>query len=1569
MDGDEDDTEQEWKYVDAPNSAFPNAQSDLAGVEPYLEFTIDQYGELHAVRNESWTNLPKHYLTKDVKVHKNYLYKIEEVLVRDLQSEEVAVNAMYIQPDSTDLTNKYYLSKDGSQWKVTKPVEGVGPVPAENIVNVTVTYDSSNYAKVHYKNNDYYAKADKDGKTNYVTYEKIGDDTEQKYYIVTGTETNASTEKEYTVAYDKAFVNGNNSESVTIGGNKYYSVIDSQTHAKTITVGGTLCNVEELNYITVNNTKLEVTYNSGTKKYYVNSTEVTIANGKVSYNAEPYSLEYCEYIEYGGQKYYLESVEEIQTKNTVNKTKASVSKTWTDDSDKYSTRPDSILYELQYGTKDGSEEWKNVESGWIFDVYEGSIADGNKKVYTYQSVSDDNMYFRFDGDKYYVLTDVTRKYVVINNEKIYIETSGANQYLKLDNKTVAYDGSSPTIHITDKYKVQTAPDGSGDYILINGDRVYVSSDTVKLNDDAQNGTFSVVNGEVDITLNVKSETTTLNVFKKSDNKYYYTVNGVDTEVTSEELYIQTASAKPDNVILNKNGIYKVTVTKDGNDLKINTYKNTNDYSNADNIKSTVEAVDTETLYIKVNLTGSDGAKNVPKIIVDKLPSTDSKNRPLQYRFVESYLHYSNGNVYVAMPSENSMYTKAETTNSAFDTTVSNTLKTTSLTVKKTWGEDLYHIADNIQSVSFEIQRRVKTSDLNGGTYMDWETVNYKSGNSTVNGGDISMTWNSQAPVQGQSATYNGETGWTGLPKYDIQNREYEYRAVEVKITDQNNLSTSATNTQDSGSSGSVGGFSYTSYHSKTWTDGNVTKYSSVLTNVPVVSKLAVTKEWDDNNDRDGKRTDITLTLTPVTADNSVLTIPDGKGTVTVKNYYTNGSSADASKTNAKLAETGSAGSYEYYPDNYYYVWYNLPVRDVNGNPILYTVTENDIPTNYTTQVRVFDYSGNDENKSTYADKYSYTVDGVEYAVDDTTSMYIEIPTRTIVTLDGDELKATVGGEAKTAKVKGAVMAIQDGNTTYTVRAEMNREYVQIGTNKLYVQTDNNGSYILLDGERFTKSENTVTGSKEYEVKTDGTGSYITVNGTRVAVNGTSVTVNDQNYTVSDGKTAITSMNLQSETVSAPVSRFAFEDGEIDVNRKLTAETYLREAEVTPEYSPSVFSGTNLKNAMTYENTESALTTNSNEYSQLTDVTRIDFKNIYQPRTVQVKADKTWVGDSEHGSEAWKKSRPPQGIKYVIEYRRTTEENEEQWQEVPFDTWKNIYEGLNGTGKESQEIVGVTTTDNSDPSNPVINYPSETDWDYIWDHLPSYEYGKVGVKFEYRVREVAVNYGDGTDGLYNYAQSYVNDVAHNGQSTPKVLEGDDSKTNTEVTEAIFNTLRTAFIKKIIDPDYIGNVKPQLYNKEFHFKVIITQRNSDNPIPDMRMQKMSEGVATDIRIGDDGKTAYIDLKHGDEVSVFNIPAAGMQYYVEEDDYALEGFNAYVVVDMNYSQEKKTRIVSGEFLGTEQHSILYINRPLPLPATGGSGIQIFFEIAFGFITAGAILGFVYWLSRRKALYEQMN
>ena len=181
VDGDEDDTEQEWKYVDAPNSAFPNAQSDLAGVEPYLEFTIDQYGELHAVRNESWTNLPKHYLTKDVKVHKNYLYKIEEVLVRDLKSEEVQVANMYIQPDSTDLTKKYYLSTNGSQWKVTKPSDGVGPVPAENIVDVTVITDSGNYVKVNYQNNDYYAKADKDSKTNYVVLHCHGYGNKCKY--------------------------------------------------------------------------------------------------------------------------------------------------------------------------------------------------------------------------------------------------------------------------------------------------------------------------------------------------------------------------------------------------------------------------------------------------------------------------------------------------------------------------------------------------------------------------------------------------------------------------------------------------------------------------------------------------------------------------------------------------------------------------------------------------------------------------------------------------------------------------------------------------------------------------------------------------------------------------------------------------------------------------------------------------------------------------------------------------------------------------------------------------------------------------------------------------------------------------------------------------------------------------------------------------------------------------------------------------------------------------------------------------------------------------------------------
>ena len=192
-------------------------------------------------------------------------------------------------------------------------------------------------------------------------------------------------------------------------------------------------------------------------------------------------------------------------------------------------------------------------------------------------------------------------------------------------------------------------------------------------------------------------------------------------------------------------------------------------------------------------------------------------------------------------------------------------------------------------------------------------------------------------------------------------------------------------------------------------------------------------------------------------------------------------------------------------------------------------------------------------------------------------------------------------------------------------------------------------------------------------------------------------------------------------------------------------------------------------------------------------------------------------------------------------------------------------------------------------------------------------------------------------------------------------------NADLTEDIYNKLRTAFVKKEIDPDYIGNVRPELYNKPFDFDITITDMNNRS-IPELAMQIIRvDGTIENITLTEDNPKASVSLKHGDEVSLFNIPPEGMKYMVEEADYYSQGFISYVSVDDG--AETRTRIARGQFGGEGQHSILYTNRPLPLPSTGGSGIQIFIEMSFALIMFGALLGLMYWLAKRKQLDKQLN
>ena len=1893
-----------WKYVTDENSEYENAQDDLAGIEPYLEFTVNENGEISPVRNESWDNLPKHYYTEDVKVHQNYLYRVQEVIVRGLEEKEVS--SMYINLDSTDLRNRTDLVNYGGTWKITfTDTEG-----NEVTENVELRYNGD-YVYITHDGKDYYVKGEADGKYNYVTEKTV--DGQKKYYIVTGQEsvipkesftvsddlyintgnsetpiykqltvnnnklyvdgeeveydivngflrvhyndnyyhaqrkvTNGSTDKyyyvfarngeyyvitddgdiiaenefgtRYQIVYGKSFINGDKVDGVIIPnadgtstkyyvsrtvkiGDNYYTVkkrmyyMDGEKKVEIdfsngtykvnnteveidegmVTVGDNEYQVQYDEYIVYNNNKVDVKnevvtindeeyhvtsekvvtidrdYEVKSIKYYVddsgekrevhsdengyyttiNSTIVPleVSNGLVEVGSKIYHLEYENYITYNGENYTVQSFEEIQTQNTVNKARASVEKTWSDEENKYSARPYSVMYEIQYRPQDKSEEWQNVDEGWLFDAYKESISDSNKlSAIEYQTVADGKPYFRFDGEKYYVRKDIERKYIVIDGEKFYI---GTNNKITLDGTECSYT-SGDSITVNKEYNVQKTLDDEREYILVNGHRIYVDSDKVTIDGKefavsggkikitslpvhsttrkyveidgakyyvekqaetpqtyiqigetkyAYNGTdekltinekfnvspsdnsinfggsvlyvengkvavndkdtFNVSEGKVTIDkLTVKTEMFTADVEYDGSN-YYYMLDGVKTNVT-DGMYIQATATEPSaNVTRDVNN--KVSVTKDESSLKISVTGETQP-------RKAVNAP--EKVYIKVNVS-DDENRQVPKILIDKLPSTDSNNRTLEYRFTESYLYYRGEttaeDVYVPMPSENSLYEKSETTSRnetgdypSDDTTVQNNMKTVSLTVKKTWGEDLYNISMNVASVQFEIQRRVK----DGAGYTEWETVEKRDGENTLTGADITVTWTaSDTVVQGKASTYNGNTGWTGLPKYDEKNREYEYRAVEKSVTPTGtNVGAVNVESNDNGTSGTVGGFSYTSYHDRSRNDdGDVTKYNSTLTNTPVVSKLAVTKEWQDDYDRDNPRESITLEIkATVDGEPANIVIPENQRVINVTNYYEEGKLASLSKQTAADAEalTENPTAYGFYPDSYYYVWYKLPVCDEQGRPILYTISE-DKTSLYDTQVRVTDYGVADGNNSTTADgKYTYILNDTKTAInaDDNSRLYIVKDGKRIdVTLSGNT--ATVNGQANLpvseendkkyvtidevtyeimsghkqmyivvdnngndekveVVIENGELAVEGDSTYESDIANMNmymrkngkryfvytdvpsaKKYVEIGGEKVEV----NNNTLTIDGHGYTPVNDVVTLNKDYTVKTDDeTGSrYITVNGKSIAVykdssNNEYVKINGQRFDVVSGegdtkKVTIDKLDLKSTDYVnvSPVIEYKDRDEE---NGRVYASTYLREFETSPHFNNTNFDGANVNKALVYEKgdfEESPVSHVTNEYEQLGNVTKIDFRDVYTPRTVAIQAAKHWVGDSEHNSQVWKTSRPPQGVKYTIQYRRF---GTDTWYNIPFqeseisnanDAWRNVYSELNGTQYKAVNTVGETNL--TDAENPV--YPES--WDLIWENLPVYEKYMVGVKFEYRVVEDGIDYTNPTkDGLYNYVTSYGNVMNNGGTAEPTVLRLDDmSEENATLTEEIYNKLRTAFVKKVIDPDYIGEARPELYNKMFDFTIEIRDMNN-NPIPALAVQVIRvNGDMENVTLTESNTKAFVRLKHGDEVSVYNIPDSGMTYRVEEADYRSEGFTAYISVDDG--TETKARVAQGRFDGDEKHSILYTNRPLSMPATGGSGIQIFIEISFAFITMGALLGLMYWLAKRKQLDKQLN
>ncbi len=1727
-----------WLYVTDENDDYPNAKADLAGIEPYLEFTVNDKGEITPVMHDKWDNLPKHYYTKKVKEHNNYLYRVQEVLVRNPKKEEV--QNMYILLDGDDYLSKHTpLINGNGTWKITVPAptqENPNATENKNVTVDTNTVNGSDYVRVKYDDDYYYAMARSStvNQYNYVTKEN------NKYYIVVGTESVIPTSEledknewyikvgndylpvtvednelkvngtaveyeyingfvrveydnnyyyvqkkfsdnnndtyyyvfakdgeyyvitdngemvaenefstRYQIVYDKSFINGDKVENVTIGDKKYYvsktvkigddyypiknrmyftddhnypvyiaknengyylddyyynyaqvevdqgvvtfdgntydirydgeyieyndeeypvvngsvylygSGLYSVTNEKVVVVGNDVCPVKTKKYYIDDDNNKHTIYD-GQNGYYIiengNRQDVIVSHGVVKIgNDIYYHVMYEDYITYRTVDYPVKSSEEIQTQNTVNKAKASVEKTWNDENNKYSTRPDSVMYEIQYRPQDESEEWKNVDENWLFDAYENSIENDNKLNggIEYQTVSENKPYFKFDGQKYYVMTDIERKYVDIDGEKVYV---GDDNKLTLKGKEQPYTVNGASVDLG-QFNVQSPIDSGKDFIELNGQRIYVFEDTedsnkkkVRVNEE---NIFEVgADYKVSVTLTVKTETYPADVKVRNSNQYYYTLDGADKSVANNQSYYIQATATEPTANVRRDTKNKVTVTKNGNDFEVSIYK-------ADNttIDKTVKAKTSEKVYIKVDLSDE---KQVPKILIDKLPSADSQNRTLEYRFVESYLLYKGEtaaqDVYVAMPSENSLYEKTESTTRddetgdypSDDTTVTNKIETVSVKVKKTWGKDDYNIAKSVKSVQFEIQRRVK----NGTSYTDWETVNYVEESETKKcANDIEISWNTT--VHSTESTYNTDKGWTGLPKYDKLNREYEYRAVEKSITPPGNAQAVEVKSKD-GVSGVVGGFNYTSYHDRSRnSDGDVTSYNSVLTNAPVVSKLAVTKEWIDEHDRDNPRTDITLELTAkskVNGEYVTVEVPNDRKTINVTNLYNVGRMS---------AEAKVGGNDGYYPDNFYYIWYDLPINDAQGNPILYTISETK-NTNYGTQVRVTDYSSVDGNNSTYNDyEYLDRTDNKKKSVGENT-MYIltEDLTKIPVTRSNEgKLTATINETQYTADSANMEMYIPIGDKRYFVMMDINsQKYVETGSTKVYVS---NGK-ITLDGTEFNLNDDgtVATGSKQYNVSKG----KITVNGQDIAVQTENETqyviVNGQHFEVSNSQVNVTNLVLKSATVSPKIE---FVDRDAEDDGRVYASTYLREFETTPDFKNSTFTGDNMDDAATYD--KDGFEANSSnhdgeEYAQLNDITKIDFKDEYVPKKVRISVSKTWKGDGE----VWKTSRPRQGVKYIIQYRIVGLTNETDWNDIPFnDSWNDTY-GLSYT---AERTVGKV------PENATDEQLEAIDWNAEWNDLPIYQKDWVGVKFEYRVKEEGINYESGLNGLFNYAVTYGGDL-DSGTLIPEVFTPDDEHSaDQEFTESIYNSLRMLTFKKVVDPGYIGDLPENgtdIYHKQFNFTIKIKDVGVTSQ-DHVKVQKVSGTNTENITLVDG--TANVTLGHNDEISVFNFHQ-GIQYEIIEDDYTSMGLKAYVQVDDN-AEELMRKTVDGRVnkagtLDSHIHSVVVTNRVLDIPATGGSGIKLFLEISLAFITMGAILGFMYWLAEKKKLEEQL-
>ncbi|WP_036609700.1 Cna B-type domain-containing protein [Oribacterium sp. P6A1] len=181
--------------------------------------------------------------------------------------------------------------------------------------------------------------------------------------------------------------------------------------------------------------------------------------------------------------------------------------------------------------------------------------------------------------------------------------------------------------------------------------------------------------------------------------------------------------------------------------------------------------------------------------------------------------------------------------SEFRTTVNNDLDLTELKVTKTWEGEKRDFGSDIKSISFALQKRLKGSDK----ASDWKTVEkwnadkVENWTETIDRKTVQTAYFKNLPLKGE---YSNDY---------INGKEYEYRAVETKITHTDgtvDIVLKGDNSSTGDQNGDAGAYVYESTNSY---DEDTKKFETKAVNTLKLGEIAVTKKWEDFGDKYGLR--------------------------------------------------------------------------------------------------------------------------------------------------------------------------------------------------------------------------------------------------------------------------------------------------------------------------------------------------------------------------------------------------------------------------------------------------------------------------------------------------------------------------------------------------------------------------------------------------------------------------------------------------------------------------------------------------------------------------------------------